>query len=256
MFVVCEKSIVMGCCTSSQQRGETQASVSREDAANSTRLPQSGPSATFEHFWERRRRRLAAQATAQATSPHVHETVSQPSENTTVLSPQVDLFLQAFLRAASSNNSWSQDHNSPRSLESDFRQQLAHALYHLSVTLPSAMSEQQLDSCTSVYSYYGSAADRSGEHVVSSEYSQCVICMSAYEVGDSIRILPCLHRFHKMCVDEWLLKHSTPTCPICRFDPRSCEDHVVEEVVDEASSSSSDSDPAAVGDVIVSLALD
>ena len=45
----------------------------------------------------------------------------------------------------------------------------------------------------------------------------CPICIVDFEEGDDVRVLPCLgeHRFHKECVDLWLLELST-SCPICR----------------------------------------
>lgn len=42
---------------------------------------------------------------------------------------------------------------------------------------------------------------------------QCRICLRAYEIGQQIRRLPCRHKFHVDCVDNWLL-HRHPTCPI------------------------------------------
>ena len=45
----------------------------------------------------------------------------------------------------------------------------------------------------------------------------CPICIVDFEEGDDVRVLPCPghHRFHKDCVDPWLLELST-SCPICR----------------------------------------
>ncbi|KAI7935902.1 hypothetical protein MJO29_015205 [Puccinia striiformis f. sp. tritici] len=52
---------------------------------------------------------------------------------------------------------------------------------------------------------------------------ECAICLSDFEVGDLIRILPCGHCFHQsqleeqcMGIDCWLLK-SKRFCPICRM---------------------------------------
>lgn len=47
--------------------------------------------------------------------------------------------------------------------------------------------------------------------------SHCPICLSEFEDGEKIRILPmCRHCFHVQCVDAWLFNHSS--CPSCRGD--------------------------------------
>ncbi|KAA1123712.1 hypothetical protein PGTUg99_007572 [Puccinia graminis f. sp. tritici] len=70
---------------------------------------------------------------------------------------------------------------------------------------------------------------------------ECALCLSDFEVGDLIRILPCGHCFHQsqleeqcMGIDCWLLK-SKRFCPICRMS-------IVEEP--EGSSEISAVDPA------------
>ncbi|OSD07120.1 hypothetical protein PYCCODRAFT_1442528 [Trametes coccinea BRFM310] len=47
----------------------------------------------------------------------------------------------------------------------------------------------------------------------------CPICIVDFEEGDDLRVLPCEghHRFHRDCVDQWLLELSS-SCPICRQD--------------------------------------
>ncbi|KAJ9116490.1 hypothetical protein QFC22_004932 [Naganishia vaughanmartiniae] len=35
---------------------------------------------------------------------------------------------------------------------------------------------------------------------------ECAICLGSFERGDVIRILPCGHLFHKLEVDDWLVK--------------------------------------------------
>lgn len=49
------------------------------------------------------------------------------------------------------------------------------------------------------------------------EAAQCYICLVEYEEGDSVRILPCHHEFHRTCVDKWL-KEIHRVCPLCRGD--------------------------------------
>ncbi|GFY99664.1 RING/U-box superfamily protein [Actinidia rufa] len=49
--------------------------------------------------------------------------------------------------------------------------------------------------------------------------AQCYICLSEYEESDKIRVLPCRHEFHMMCVDKWL-KEIHGVCPLCRGDVR------------------------------------
>lgn len=49
-------------------------------------------------------------------------------------------------------------------------------------------------------------------------YTECAICLSDFEAGDEITLLPCGHFFHLTgCVREWLRNHAR-TCPTCRAD--------------------------------------
>uniref|UniRef100_A0A4W5RDX4 RING-type E3 ubiquitin transferase n=1 Tax=Hucho hucho TaxID=62062 RepID=A0A4W5RDX4_9TELE len=50
----------------------------------------------------------------------------------------------------------------------------------------------------------------------SSSTSDCAICLEKYIEGEELRVIPCSHRFHKKCVDPWLLQHHT--CPHCRHN--------------------------------------
>lgn len=44
--------------------------------------------------------------------------------------------------------------------------------------------------------------------------SQCAVCLSEFEAGDSVRQLQCVHRFHMACVDTWLSQSGA--CPVCK----------------------------------------
>lgn len=46
---------------------------------------------------------------------------------------------------------------------------------------------------------------------------KCTICLSQFIPQEDVRRLPCMHLFHKDCVDQWLLT-GTKHCPICRVD--------------------------------------
>lgn len=46
---------------------------------------------------------------------------------------------------------------------------------------------------------------------------RCAICVEDFKDGDTLRVLPCEHAFHKACIDEWLINHSA-LCPLCKFE--------------------------------------
>ena len=41
---------------------------------------------------------------------------------------------------------------------------------------------------------------------------ECAICLSQFEVGDRVRLLPCGHIFHLQEVDEWLIRQRKVVC--------------------------------------------
>lgn len=45
----------------------------------------------------------------------------------------------------------------------------------------------------------------------------CAVCHSNYKQNEFVRTLPmCKHFFHKRCIDPWIKRNHTPTCPVCR----------------------------------------
>lgn len=49
----------------------------------------------------------------------------------------------------------------------------------------------------------------------SSRCSQCSICLENMEVGEEVRTLPCMHIFHRACIDKWVSMPGVfPKCPI------------------------------------------
>lgn len=45
----------------------------------------------------------------------------------------------------------------------------------------------------------------------------CVVCIEDYREGDKLRVLPCSHRFHKECIDQWISARP-PLCPVCKWN--------------------------------------
>lgn len=63
----------------------------------------------------------------------------------------------------------------------------------------------------------GSSDDSGARHVDSVDLQdapQCSVCIANFEPGEVLRQLPCLHVYHKDCIDVWMHQHDT--CPNCR----------------------------------------
>ena len=45
---------------------------------------------------------------------------------------------------------------------------------------------------------------------------ECTICFDEFDNNKEMVLLPCLHYFHKDCIDSWWKKIKKQECPICR----------------------------------------
>ncbi|KAF4074133.1 hypothetical protein AMELA_G00236010 [Ameiurus melas] len=55
---------------------------------------------------------------------------------------------------------------------------------------------------------------RQRKHTQPHDTENCAVCLEQYTTNQCLRVLPCLHEFHRDCVDPWLLLQQT--CPLCK----------------------------------------
>lgn len=48
-----------------------------------------------------------------------------------------------------------------------------------------------------------------------SKQTSCPICLCELELDSQVRMMPCFHHFHPMCIDPWLKDKAE--CPVCKF---------------------------------------
>jgi len=52
-----------------------------------------------------------------------------------------------------------------------------------------------------------------GHYDEAKKNQECIICMTEFMPGDPVRYLPCMHTYHMLCIDDWLMRSFT--CPSC-----------------------------------------
>ncbi|KAK0141967.1 E3 ubiquitin-protein ligase Arkadia [Merluccius polli] len=87
-------------------------------------------------------------------------------------------------------------------------------------TVNRGASQGTIERCTYPHKYkkrklLGKQEEEEGADEEDTE-EKCTICLSILEEGEDVRRLPCMHLFHQLCVDQWLLTNKK--CPICRVD--------------------------------------
>ncbi|EFN56592.1 hypothetical protein CHLNCDRAFT_51582 [Chlorella variabilis] len=60
----------------------------------------------------------------------------------------------------------------------------------------------------------------------------CAICLENYSHGDKLRVLPCQHRYHSCCIDQWLSSRR-PVCPVCKADAHAAAGSLLESEGEE-----------------------
>lgn len=58
---------------------------------------------------------------------------------------------------------------------------------------------------------------------------ECAICLSQFEVGDRVRLLPCGHIFHLQEVDEWLIRQRKVVCVTVFSEVSQCQPAIAEQ---------------------------
>lgn len=71
--------------------------------------------------------------------------------------------------------------------------------------------------CSSTSAQDGERAGGVMDTGADKEDDMCYICLEKYVDNDLIRVLPCRHKFHANCVDQWLTEVHR-VCPLCRHD--------------------------------------
>lgn len=88
-----------------------------------------------------------------------------------------------------------------------------------------------------------------GGLVIGTSRDDCAVCLSEYQNGEQVRLLPlCRHSFHLHCIDTWLSTHES--CPVCRHSVLDHPHHHNPQssmITDPAAAEAPDSSAATAG---------
>merc|ERR1712224_440322 len=90
-------------------------------------------------------------------------------------------------------------------------------LPHPTSPTPPPATEESLDRYSFCHVFESRGLCQATEEASISSRLVCPLCLECVHGGDEMRTLPCLHAFHRGCVDRWLAEYHR-TCPMCRAD--------------------------------------
>ena len=76
--------------------------------------------------------------------------------------------------------------------------------------------ESFLETCVNNTIHVLSMKERLGRASKSKDdFSYCIFCSDHIYKNQFKRILTCNHEFHKSCIDKWIFKYYSTSCPCC-----------------------------------------
>lgn len=81
------------------------------------------------------------------------------------------------------------------------------------------------------------------------EVERCSICLEDMTPGSKVRTLPCLHFFHRKCIDKWLKQAGPPRCPVDQLSLEPSAEGTAEGTAEGGRGA--DAQAASAGDVIL-----
>jgi hypothetical protein len=78
------------------------------------------------------------------------------------------------------------------------------------------LSQDQLQTLCPAWTMTGSTTTHNddNDNPGIKQHDECSICLSCFEINDTLRTLPCHHSYHKDCIDQWI--QQSLLCPMCK----------------------------------------